>query len=71
MTYSKVPLDKLDAAFKSIGYEPIPSWLAQLTRDIYVNSEKTVRGCLSGRALLLPPISFIGRLELDFRLSRW
>jgi len=67
MTYSKVPLDKLDAAFKSIGYEPIPSlgWHSS-TRDIYVNSEKLYVDVFRDILSYCHPISFIGRLELDF-----
>ena len=67
MTYSKIPLDKLDAAFKELGYEPIRSlsWHSS-TRDIYVNSEKLYVDVFRDVLSYCHPISFIGRLDLDF-----
>jgi hypothetical protein len=67
MGYSKTPLDKLDAAFKELGYEPIRSlsWHSA-TRDIYVNKEKLFVDVFRDILSYCHPISFIDRLELDF-----
>lgn len=67
MAYSKTPLDKLDAVFKSVGYEPIRalSWHST-TRDIYVNNEKLYIDVFRDILAYCHPISFIDRLELDF-----
>lgn len=65
--YSKTPLDKIDAAFKELGYEPIRSlsWHAS-SRDIYVNQEKLFVDVFRDVLSYCHPINFIGRLELDF-----
>jgi hypothetical protein len=65
--YSKTSLDKLDAVFKELGYEPIRSltWHSA-TRDIYVNKEKLFVDIFRDVLPYCHPISFIGRLELDF-----
>jgi hypothetical protein len=67
MGYSKTPLDKLDVAFKELGYEPIRSlsWHSA-TRDIYVNKEKLFVDVFRDVLSYCHPISFIDRLELDF-----
>lgn len=67
MGYSKTPLDKLDAAFKELGYEPNRSltWHSA-TRDIYVNQEKLFVDVFRDVLSYCHPISFIGRLEMDF-----
>ncbi len=65
--YSKTPLDKMDAVFKDLGYEPIRSlgWHSA-TRDIYVNKEKLFVDIFRDVLPFCHPISFLGRLELDF-----
>lgn len=67
MAYSKTPIDKLDALFKDLGYEPIQAlgWHTT-TRDIYVNQEKLFVDIFRDVLSYCHPISFIGRLELDF-----
>lgn len=67
MGYTKTPLDKVDAAFKELGYEPMRSlsWHSA-TRDIYVNKEKLFVDVFRDVLSYCHPISFIGRLELDF-----
>jgi hypothetical protein len=67
MGYSKTPLDRLDSAFKELGYEPIRSltWHSA-TRDIYVNQEKLYVDVFRDVLSYCHPISFVGRLELDF-----
>lgn len=67
MAYSKTPIDKLDALFKDLGYEPIQAlgWHST-TRDIYVNQEKLFVDIFRDVLAYCHPISFIGRLELDF-----
>jgi len=67
MTYSKTPLDKLDSVFKDLGYDPIRSlsWHST-TRDIYVNKERLFVDVFRDVLSYCHPISFIGRLELDF-----
>jgi hypothetical protein len=67
MGYSKTSLDKLDAVFKELGYEPIRSlsWHSA-TRDIYVNKEKLFVDVFRDVLPYCHPISFIERLELDF-----
>lgn len=67
VTYSKTPIDKLDAMFKEIGYEPIRAlgWHAT-TRDIYVNAEKLYVDIFRDALLYCHPIYFNDRLELDF-----
>ena len=67
MTYSKIPVDKMDLMFKEIGYEPIRALGWHSTgRDIYVNKEKLYVDVFRDILSYCHPISFIGRLELDF-----
>lgn len=67
MSYSKITPEKLNAVFKDLGYDPIPSlgWHAA-TRDIFVNREKLFVDVFKDILSYCHPISFIGRLELDF-----
>jgi hypothetical protein len=67
VTYSKTSPEKLNALFNELGYELIPSlgWHAA-TRDIYVNAEKLFIDVFKDVLSYCHPISFIGRLELDF-----
>ena len=67
MTYKKTPQNKLDGLFNALGYEPIRAlgWHSE-NRDIYVNDQKLYVDIFRDVLSYCHPISFIGRLELDF-----
>ena len=67
MSYSKTPVDQLEKLFRDIGYEPIRAlgWHST-TRDIFVNEKKLYVDIFRDVLSFCHPISFIGRLELDY-----